>query len=246
MSMGVAPLRMGDIEELERAPLDIRAIASVIEHTLLKPNAMEDDIDIRRLCEEAGRYGFATVCINPIYIPLAKDLLRGSNVKVCVAIGFPLGATFNEVKVFEARKYVEERADEIDIVMNIPMFKSGKYDYVLQEIREVKEVVRDKMLKVIIETCYLSDDEKVRAAKIVEKAGADFVKTSTGFGPAGAKVEDIKLLRGILSPRVRIKASGGIRTAKQVIELIKAGADRIGTSSGVNIMKELEKMSLQT
>ncbi|MCF3653562.1 MAG: deoxyribose-phosphate aldolase [Aigarchaeota archaeon] len=242
MSMEITPLRVSDIGGPKHAPLDARAIAGVIEHTLLKPNATEDDI--KRLCEEARKYGFATVCINPIYIPLAKDLLRGSNVKVCVAVGFPLGATFSEVKVFEAKKYVEEGADEIDMVMNISMFKSGRYDYVLREKREVKEAVGDKMLKVIIETCYLSDEEKVRAAKIVEEAGADFVKTSTGFGPAGAKVEDVKLLRGVLSPRVRIKASGGIRTAKQVIELVKAGADRIGTSSGVNIMKELEKMSL--
>lgn len=243
MSMGAIPLRMGEIEGLERTPLDVRAIARIIEHTLLKPNATEDDI--KRLCEEARRYGFATVCINPIYIPLAKDLLRGSNVRVCVAVGFPLGATLSEVKVFEARKYVEAGADEIDMVMNISMFKSGKYDYVLREIREVKEAVGEKVLKVIIETCYLNDEEKVKAAKIVEKAGADFVKTSTGFGPAGAKVEDVRLLRSVLSPRVRIKASGGIRTAKQVIELVKAGADRIGTSSGVSIMKELEKISLQ-
>lgn len=142
-------------------------------------------------------------------------------------------------------RYSDEGADEIDMVMNIPKFKSGRYDYVLQEIREVKEAIGDKVLKVIIETCYLNDEEKIKAAKLVEMAGADYVKTSTGFGPSGANPEDVRLLRENLSPHVRIKASGGIRTVDQVIELIKVGADRIGTSSGVRIMMELEKVSLK-
>lgn len=191
---------------------------------------------------EAVEYGFAAVCINPIYVPLAYELLRNTDVKVCAAIGFPLGSTFKEVKVEEARRAIERGAAELDMVINLPMLKSGKYDYVEEEIREVKRSTGDGILKVIIECCYLTDEEKVIAAKIAERAGADYVKTSTGFGPSGARIEDVKLLRSVLSPHVKIKAAGGIRTGEQVIGFLEAGADRLGTSSGVRIIKELKKM----
>ena len=220
---------------------EVEEISKRIDHTILKPYASVDDV--RRVCEEALRYGFAAVCLNPVYVPTASEILRGSDVRVCSVAGFPLGSTLKEVKVLEARRAVELGASEIDMVMNIPMFKSGRYDYVEEEIREVKEAMEGRVLKVILECCYLTDEEKVRAAKLAERAGADYVKTSTGFGEWGARVEDVRLLRRTLSPRVRIKAAGGIRTAEQVIELIDAGADRIGTSSGVKIIQEFEKLS---
>ncbi|MEM2480183.1 MAG: deoxyribose-phosphate aldolase, partial [Candidatus Bathyarchaeia archaeon] len=157
----------------------VERVAKTIDHTILYPYASEDDI--RKLCNEAIEYGFAAVCINPIYIPLAYQILRNTEVRVCTVVGFPLGSTFKEVKVEEARRAVKAGAMEVDMVINIPMLKSRKYDYVEEEIREVKEAVGDGILKVIIECCYLTDEEKVTAAKIVERAGADYVKTSTGF-----------------------------------------------------------------
>jgi len=248
--MGVEDLKKLDVsfpEKLIRrildltsmAAFDVERISKAIDNTLLRPQASE--AEIRRLCEESVRYGFAAVCVNPIYVPLAYELVKNSDVKVCTVIGFPLGATFKGVKALEARKAVDNGASEIDMVMNISMFKSGKYEYVEEEIREVKEAIGNKVLKVIIECCYLTDEEKIRAAKIAEKAGADYIKTSTGFGPAGAKVDDVKLLRKILSPNVKIKAAGGIRTAEQVIEFLEAGANRIGTSSGTKIIQELKQ-----
>jgi len=217
--------------------IDWRQVAKRIDHTLLKPYASKRDIE--KLCEEGKKYGFAAVCVNPIYVPLASRLLKGSDVVVCTVAGFPLGSTFMEAKVREAELAVQEGASEIDMVMNLPMFKSGRYDYVEKEIREVKKVLGEKILKVILECCYLSGDEKIMAAKIAEKAGADYVKTSTGFGTSGATVEDVKLLRRALQPNVKIKAAGGIRTAESAIRLIEAGADRLGTSSGVQIIREI-------
>ncbi|MEM4766190.1 MAG: deoxyribose-phosphate aldolase [Nitrososphaerota archaeon] len=225
---------------MNKSTWSVKQVARAIDHTMLHAYAREDDI--RRLCMEAVEYGFAAVCINPIYVPLAYELLRNTDVKVCAAIGFPLGSTFKEVKVEEARRAIERGAAELDMVINLPMLKSGKYDYVEEEIREVKRSTGDGILKVIIECCYLTDEEKVIAAKIAERAGADYVKTSTGFGPSGAKIEDVKLLRSVLSPHVKIKAAGGIRTGEQVIGFLEAGADRLGTSSGVRIIKELKKM----
>ncbi|MEM1711890.1 MAG: deoxyribose-phosphate aldolase [Nitrososphaerota archaeon] len=225
---------------MNKSTWSVKRVARAIDHTMLHAYAREDDI--RRLCMEAVEYGFAAVCINPIYVPLAYELLRNTDVKVCAAIGFPLGSTFKEVKVEEARRAIERGAAELDMVINLPMLKSGKYDYVEEEIREVKRSTGDGILKVIIECCYLTDEEKVIAAKIAERAGADYVKTSTGFGPSGARIEDVKLLRSVLSPHVKIKAAGGIRTGEQVIGFLEAGADRLGTSSGVRIIKELKKM----
>jgi len=218
----------------------VERVAKAIDHTILYPYATEDDV--RKLCNEAIEYGFAAVCINPIYIPLAYQILRNTEVRVCTVVGFPLGSTFKEVKVEEARRAVNAGATEVDMVINIPMLKSRKYDYVEDEIREVKKVIENGTLKVIIECCYLTDEEKIVAAKIAEKAGADYVKTSTGFGPSGAKIEDVRLLRRALSPHVKIKAAGGIRTGEQAISFLEAGADRIGTSSGTRIIEDLRRM----
>jgi len=207
-----------------------------IDHTQLKPTASKSDIV--KLCNEARRYGFYAVCVNPYYVPLAARLLNGTDIKISSAIGFPLGATFMEIKAAEAEKSIRLGASEIDMVMNISAFKSGDLEYVRRDIREVRERIGDAVLKVIIECCYLTDDEKILAAKICEEEGADYVKTSTGFGPGGAKLEDVKLLRRTLSPKVKIKAAGGIRTFEQAVKFIEAGADRIGTSSGVKIAEE--------
>jgi len=215
-------------------------ILKKIDHTTLKPYASEKDVI--KLCEEALRYGFKAVCINPYYVPLAAKILKGSDVKVCSVVGFPLGATFSEIKALEAEKAVKLGASEIDMVMNISAFKSGRHEYVKEEIEKIKERMGEAILKVIIECCYLTDEEKVLAAKICEEAGADYVKTSTGFGAGGAMIEDVKLLRRALSPRVKIKAAGGIKTLKQVLQFIEAGADRIGTSSGVKIAEEALKL----
>ena len=207
-----------------------------IDHTQLKPMASKSDIV--KLCDEAKRYGFYAVCINPYYVPLASKLLSGTDIKISSVVGFPLGATFTEIKAAEAERSIRLGASEIDMVMNISAFKSGDLEYVKRDIREVKERIGDAILKVIIECCYLTDDEKILAAKICEEEGADYVKTSTGFGPGGAKLEDVRLLRRTLSPKVKIKAAGGIRTFEQAVKFIEAGADRIGTSSGVKIAEE--------
>jgi len=207
-----------------------------IDHTQLKPMASKSDIV--KLCDEAKRYGFYAVCVNPYYVPLASKLLSGTDIKVSSVVGFPLGATFTEIKAAEAERSIRLGASEIDMVMNISAFKSGDLEYVKRDIREVRERIGDAILKVIIECCYLTDDEKILAAKICEEEGADYVKTSTGFGPGGARLEDVKLLRKTLSPNVKIKAAGGIRTFEQAVKFIEAGADRIGTSSGVKIAEE--------
>ena len=207
-----------------------------IDHTQLKPMASKSDIV--KLCDEAKRYGFYAVCVNPYYVPLASKLLSGTDIKVSSVVGFPLGATFTEIKAAEAERSIRLGASEIDMVMNISAFKSGDLEYVKRDIREVRERIGDAILKVIIECCYLTDDEKILAAKICEEEGADYVKTSTGFGPGGARLEDVKLLRKTLSPKVKIKAAGGIRTFEQAVKFIEAGADRIGTSSGVKIAEE--------
>ena len=207
-----------------------------IDHTQLKPMASKSDIV--KLCDEAKRYGFYAVCVNPYYVPLASKLLSGTDIKISSVVGFPLGATFTEIKAAEAERSIRLGASEIDMVMNISAFKSGDLEYVKRDIREVRERVGDAILKVIIECCYLTDDEKILAAKICEEEGADYVKTSTGFGPGGARLEDVRLLRKTLSPKVKIKAAGGIRTFEQAVKFIEAGADRIGTSSGVKIAEE--------
>jgi len=216
-------------------------LAGYIDHTILKPEATGEDIV--RLCREAAEFGFAAVCINPLFVPLAAGWLAGTKVKVCTVIGFPLGANATGTKVYEAGLALAQGAREIDMVARIGTIKEGNYEAVGRDIEEVVAAVRGidpaAAVKVIIETGLLTDEEKVWACRTAEAAGARFVKTSTGFSAGGASVSDIILMRKSVSPAIGVKASGGIRTAAQAIELIRAGATRIGTSSGVTIMNEL-------
>ena len=211
-------------------------IAPFIDHTLLKPDATEDDI--RRLCEEANKYHFASCCVNPCWVSLVSNALKGSGIKTCSVVGFPLGASHTMVKYSEAERCVRDGAGEIDMVMNIGAFKSENLRLVSDEIKEI--VRRTKVLvKVIIEACLLTTDEKIEATKIIVDAGAHFVKTSTGFSKYGATIEDVKLLKNIVGQRIGVKASGGIRTYKQAMDMIEAGATRIGTSAGVAIVSDV-------
>ena len=212
--------------------------AKRIDYTLLRVTATTSEID--QLCDEALRFDFWSVCVAPYNVRRAADNLEGSGVKVCAVVGFPLGFDTASIKLAEAVKAIEDGADEVDIVMNIGAFESGDHDVVLNEIGSVAQFchANSKLLKVIIECCYLTDDEKAKAAMLAELAGADFVKTSTGTGPGGATVEDVRLLRSSLQPRTRIKAAGGIGTLEKALSMITAGADRVGTSSGVKIMSE--------
>lgn len=211
-------------------------VARYIDHTNLKAYASREDVV--RLCEEAKRYGFYAVCVNPYRVKVAKEALRGTDVKVVSVIGFPLGATPTEVKVFEAEKAIEAGADELDMVINIGALKDGDLEYVKNDIASVVEKAHASgvLVKVIIETCYLTDEEKVTACKLAMEAGADFVKTSTGFGSGGATVEDVRLMKSVVGDKMGVKAAGGIRTYEQAVKMIEAGATRIGTSSGVSIV----------
>ena len=206
-----------------------------IDHTLLKPEASKDQVV--KLIEEAKEYNFASVCINPTWVKLAAEMLATSDVKVCTVIGFPLGATTPEVKAFETINAIKNGADEVDMVINIGALKSGDLDLVERDIRAVVEASCDKLVKVIIETCLLTDDEKISACELAQRAGADFVKTSTGFSTGGATVADIALMRKTVGPDMGVKASGGARSFEDAQAFIDAGATRIGTSSGVAIMK---------
>ena len=211
--------------------------ANYIDHTLLKANAVEKDI--KKLCKEAKEYEFFSVCVNPCFIKSCKKCLKGSNVKICTVIGFPLGANSTKVKLFEAKKAISDGVDEIDVVMNIGKFKDKKYSYVEKELRKIVDLCNKKVLvKVIIETCYLTREEILKACELVYGCGVDYVKTSTGYGSDGAKVEDVQAMKEICKDKLKIKASGGIKTLAQVEQFILAGAERIGTSSGVNIVKE--------
>jgi len=208
--------------------------ARYVDHTLLKPNATQEEI--AKLCEEARAYCFASVCVNPSYVSLAAQLLRGSGVKVCTVVGFPLGSTTPTVKAIEARDAIANGADEIDMVINVGALKSGNDALVYDDIRAVREATRGKILKVILETSLLSNEEKVRACAASKKAGADFVKTSTGFSGGGATVEDVKLMRQTVGPLMGVKASGGIRDTQTAEQMIAAGATRLGTSASVAIV----------
>ena len=201
------------------------SIAGMIDHTLLKANATQEEIG--KLCEEARKYRFASVCVNPGYVALSSRLLRGSNVMVCTVIGFPLGSTTPTVKAIEARDAMANGADEIDMVINIGALKSGNDQLVLDDIKAVREATRGKCLKVILETSYLTKEEKVRACKMSKLAQADFVKTSTGFGSGGATPEDVALMRETVGPEMGVKASGGIKNAEVAAAMIKAGATRL-------------------
>lgn len=209
-------------------------LAQRIEHTLLKPEATVKDI--MRLCDEAQKYHLYAVCVNPCYVPLAKHLLQGTEVKVVTVVGFPLGATFSSVKALEAKTAMEEHADEIDMVMNVSAFKTGDYAAVTEDIRRVVEAAAPCPVKVIIEAAYLTPREKRTACRIIADGGAKFVKTSTGFGQGGATVEVVKLLREEADKYgLKVKAAGGIRDAETAKAMVEAGADRIGTSAGAAI-----------
>ncbi|GAA0860966.1 deoxyribose-phosphate aldolase [Paraclostridium tenue] len=211
-------------------------IAKMIDHTILKAFATKEDVKV--LCKEAKEYNFFSVCINPANIELAKKELEGSDVKVCTVIGFPLGANTSEVKAFETKDAIKKGADEVDMVINIGALKDKDYDYVLNDIKAVVDAADKKALvKVIIETCYLTDEEKKIACELSVKAGADFVKTSTGFGTGGSTPEDIKLMREVVGPNIGVKASGGVRNQEDAKAVIKAGCSRIGASASVAIAK---------
>lgn len=219
-------------------PLTKAELAKLIDHTCLKPNSTAYDID--RLCDEAIQFEFWAVCVSPYFVKQASLGLMKSDVKVCVVVGFPFGSSQAEEKLNEARLAIQQGADEIDMVMNISAFKSRDYDTVTRETESVADFCRanGKLLKVIVECCYLTDDEKALAARMAERAGAHFVKTSTGFGISGATAKDVSLLKGALSGRAKVKAAGGIGTLEKTLEMVRAGADRIGTSSGAKIMGE--------
>jgi deoxyribose-phosphate aldolase len=210
-------------------------INKLIDHTLLKQDASPEQI--LGLCEEAKKYDFMSVCVNPAYVPLAASALEGSDVKVCTVIGFPLGMNLTRTKIEEAQLCIAQGATEIDMVINVGMLKAGHYEYVENEIRELKQVAGKLILKVIIETCLLTDEEKVKACELSVKAGADYVKTSTGFSTGGATVSDIALMRKTVGPDLGVKASGGVRTYEDMVNMVEAGATRIGTSSGPKLMK---------
>jgi deoxyribose-phosphate aldolase len=217
---------------------DSKSIASLIDHTILKADASRKQVN--EFCRQAAEYGFASVCVNPCHVSLVKKELQGTDVKVCTVIGFPLGADSIEVKAFAARTAVNEGADEIDMVINIGAAIDGDFDYVEDEIRKVVEASGRSIVKVIIETCYLNDEQKVKACRAAVNAGAKFVKTSTGFGTAGATVNDVRLMKETVGIGVGVKASGGIRSYKEALDMVDAGADRIGTSSGAKIMGEMK------
>jgi deoxyribose-phosphate aldolase len=209
-------------------------LSNYIDHTLLKANATE--ADILQLCEEAKKHNFYAICVNSCYVAVAKECLKTSKVKLAATIGFPLGASSLNAKIEESRSAIRDGAEELDMVMNIGFFKEGKYEIVRSEIEAIKKAIGDKILKVIIETCYLDDDEIRMASELVMNAGADFVKTSTGFGSRGASLDDIKQMKEAVGDKVKIKASGGIRDAKTAKEYINLGVSRIGTSSGIKIV----------
>ena len=210
-----------------------------IDHTILKATATREDII--RLCEEAVENEFFSVCVNSGYVALAKEKLAGSKVKVCTVVGFPLGAMSTAAKVFEATKALEDGAEEVDMVINIGELKSRNFQLVEEEIAAIKKAIGNKVLKVIIETCYLTPEEIIEASELAVKAKADFVKTSTGFGNDGASLENIGLMKNAVNGQAKLKASGGIKNLDTALSYIEAGVERIGTSSGVSIVKELNQ-----
>lgn len=209
------------------------------DHTLLAANATRSEVE--QLCKEAKEYDFMSVCVNPYFVPLAKKELAGSDVKVCTVIGFPLGQMSTKAKVFEANDAVKMGADEVDMVINVSALKDQDYDYVRNEIHEIKEACEGKLLKVILECCYLSKEEIKKASELAKEAGADFVKTSTGFGKGGAKAEDVKIMRETVGSDMGVKAAGGIHTLANFKAMVDAGANRIGCSHSIQIMKESKK-----
>jgi len=213
-------------------------LAKHIDHTLLKPDAVE--AELVKLCAEAREHSFFSVCINPSNIEKAKELLKGTDTKVCTVVGFPLGQMTTEAKSFETNEAILLGAEEVDMVINIGKLKDQDYEYVLEDIRAVVLAAKGVLTKVIIETCLLTDEEKVKACELAKDAGADFVKTSTGFSKAGATREDIALMRKTVGPEMGVKASGGIRTLEDAMGMIESGATRLGLSASVSILNELQ------
>ena len=214
-------------------------IASYIDHTILNPD--KTNSDIYKLCKEAIQYNFASVCVLPHYVAYCRNLLDGTTVKVCTVIGFPLGATHTSTKIAEAESAIEDGANELDMVINISAFKNKDYGIVLEDIEAITQFahLNNAIVKVIVETCLLTEEEKIKICELVSKSEADFIKTSTGFSTSGATIEDILLFRKYCSSQTKIKASGGIRSSDFAIKLIEAGADRLGTSSGIKIITDL-------
>lgn len=212
-------------------------LAGYIDHTLLKASAVRSEI--AKLCDEALAYGFASVCINPVWVRECARRLRGSAVHVCTVVGFPLGANTSDVKAFEARRAIFDGAREIDMVINVGALKSGEDDFVRNDVEGVVRVSHEQgaIVKVILENAYLNDDEKIRACKLCKEVGADFVKTSTGFGPGGATAADVALMRRVVGEKIGVKAAGGIKDSEQTRRMIEAGATRIGASAGVKIVR---------
>ena len=206
-----------------------------IDHTILKATASQKDIE--KLCAEAAEHKFYSVCVNGCYVKDVKKYLEGTDVKVAAVVGFPLGAMTTAAKVFEAKEAIENGASEIDMVINVAKLQDGEYGYVEEEIRQIKEAIGKNVLKVIIETCYLSDEEKVKACELSLKAKADFVKTSTGFGTGGATFEDVKLMKSVVGNNAKVKASGGVKDKETAEKYVELGAERLGTSSGIEIIK---------
>ena len=213
-------------------------LSKYIDHTLLKPDATLDAI--KKLCDEAKEYNFKAVCVNTSYIEYCRKQLEGSDVLVCCVVGFPLGATSTEAKVFETKNAIELGAQEVDMVINIGKLKDKDYKYVTDEIKQIKQACDGKTLKVIIETCLLTDEEKVEACKCVVEAKADFVKTSTGFSTGGATFEDVKLMKQTVGDKCFVKAAGGVKSKEDFLKMIELGADRIGTSSGTKLIEKGE------
>ncbi|MGL4687779.1 MAG: deoxyribose-phosphate aldolase [Fusobacteriaceae bacterium] len=209
-------------------------INNYIDHTVLKATTTVEDI--KKLCREAKEHNFFSVCVNSSYVKISKKELEGTDVKVCSVIGFPLGAMSKEAKIFEAKECIKQGATEIDMVINIGFMKSGMYKEVEEEIREIKKAIGNNVLKVIIENCYLTENEKKLAVEMCVNALADFVKTSTGFGTGGATLEDLKLMKSIVKNKIKIKAAGGVKDLETAIKFIEIGANRLGTSSGVQLV----------
>ena len=221
------------------------AVAKMIDHTALK--ATTTDEDIQQLCKEAKEFNFMSVCVNPFYVKRASELLKDSSVKVCTVVGFPLGATTKEAKAFEATQAVKDGALEVDMVVNVGAIKSGQWEVVKEDIQSVAQAAKtenkESILKVIIETCYLTKEEKIKVCEIILETDADFVKTSTGFGTGGATIEDVALIKDVVAHKKLIKASGGVKNYDDVVAMAKVGANRIGTSGGVAIINGAENTS---
>lgn len=207
-----------------------------IDHTLLKANLTKKDLN--KLIKEAISYDFKSVCVNPYYVKYCKKKLQNSDVLVCTVIGFPLGQNSLKTKIFEAKQAIKDGADELDLVINISELKNHNYKYLEKELTKIREVVKDKTLKVIIETCYLTDEEKTKITELIIKTNCDFVKTSTGFGTKGATFEDVKLLKSVTKDQIQIKASGGIKTKEDFLKYLELGATRIGTSNGIALITD--------